>query len=480
MEVNKDKDNKFNAHFESYIKYVRGIKSNRFYKLLKKFTYLNHTRGPHMDFYNNPLGFNGSTLNKKVNKLRSKLIKAMICFVYTSKNKIYLHNHIIDIINEQLEKCTSNDDYWKRYGFNDKQIVRINVIYNMFKLFLQDYALTKHHGGDIIGMGGTDTGDKMYEYNIKLITSLEITPKALQDFAFRELERKCKELCELDGVSLSPDIALASTVKKIMDAEKIKGTPIENEHTLFVECKKILISHHQKMKDMFDKRVKLPNVNKMTVKPIPTMLSKWASKGRANKNNIYVNTKRLDVYKMEILPRLMAHEGIPGHLLGLTNHYRQVERLKIPKKVKPIIMRGIKMLKEGWALYAERLVLDITNPNIKRSLIMNEIYYCVRTIIDIGLNYSKATVIDMDSAEHLLKSYTALSDESITAEIYKCIANPGNASSYMMGLIFYQEMEAICRRELREKFNMRNYLSKLVTSPLNAKELYNYMTTFNE
>jgi uncharacterized protein (DUF885 family) len=138
------------------------------------------------------------------------------------------------------------------------------------------------------------------------------------------------------------------------------------------------------------------------------------------------------------------------------------------------------MLKEGWALYAERLVLDITNPNIKRSLIMNEIYYCVRTIIDIGLNYSKATVIDMDSAEHLLKSYTALSDESITAEIYKCIANPGNASSYMMGLIFYQEMEAICRRELREKFNMRNYLSKLVTSPLNAKELYNYMTTFNE
>ena len=55
-----------------------------------------------------------------------------------------------------------------------------------------------------------------------------------------------------------------------------------------------------------------------------------------------------------------------------------------------------------------RFIVKLVNTNLK-NIMMNDI----RAIIDIGLNCSECRVLTLDSARHLLKNYTQLSDADV-------------------------------------------------------------------
>ena len=468
----------FDDHFNNYIKYINEIKKDKRYRLAKRLFYLTHTHGPHMDFYNNPLGFNGNNLEKKITKLRSKLIKAMICVIQCERRHIYINKNIVEIIIEQLDACTVNGGYWTRYGFNEYQVNRIQLNYQMLIIFYKEYLLRAHKSNGVDGIGSTENGDKLYEFLLKLNTSLDLDPKELQIFAFRKLTsdvRKYGELMdinELRDITINSDNMYNSTFMNLMINERVTGTSLNSEQELLSESKKVLIEHHQNSKNLFNDTVKLPNITKVTVKAMPSLISKWSSKGRANKNTIYINTDKYGSYKKEILPRLLAHEGIPGHLLERSNQYKIIKDMTINKKIKPIVMRGIKMLKEGWAVHSETLILKDTMDN-RKSLLLNRIYYDVRTIIDVGLNYSKGKKISTTDAFEFMKNFTGLTDDSITVEMHKCIGNPSNACSYMMGSIYFDNL---VNDSIKNGINAKDVYSHIVTSPLNAKELYKFIT----
>lgn len=470
---------KFNDHFDNYIAYINDIKKDKRYKIAKRFFYLNHTKGPHMDFYNNPLGFNGRNLEKKITKLRSKLIKAMICTMQCERRAIYINKDIVSIIIDQLKLCISNKDYWKRYGFDNYQSERIQLNYQMLINFYKEYILRVHKGRKVEGIGSTDNGDKLYEFLLKLNTSLDINPTDLQQFAFRNLTANIKKYGKLtnnnslENVVIDSDNLFNNEFSELMIKERQTGTPIKSEQELLIESKKILIQHHKNSLNLFNKNIKMPNITKVTIKAIPSLISKWSSKGRANKNTIYINTDKYDTYKKEMLPRLLAHEGIPGHLLERSNQYKVVDAMDIDKKIKPIVSRGIKMLKEGWAIHSEAIILENNFEN-KRSLLLNRIYYDVRTIIDIGLNYSKCKNFSVSEAFSFVKNFTGLTDDSITAEINRYIGNPSNACAYMMGAIYFDNLE---HTAIKNGVDTKDLYSYIVTIPLNAKELFKFATT---
>jgi len=469
---------KFDDHFNNYVKYINKIKKDKMYRLTKRLFYLTHTKGPHMDFYNNPLGFNGSNLEKKITKLRSKIIKAMICVIQCERRHVYVNKRIVEIIIEQLEMCIDNKGYWLRYGFNEYQVSRIQLNYQMLIIFYKEYLLRARKSNGIEGIGSTENRDKLYKYLLKLNTSLDLDPAELQIFAFRNLTSNVRKYGELMNINELRDITINidnmhnSTFMNLMINERVTGTSINSEHELLAESKKILIEHHQNSKQLFDDTIKMPNITKVTVKAIPSLISKWSSKGRANKNTIYINTDKYSSYKKEILPRLLAHEGIPGHLLERSNQCKIIKDMDINKKIKPIVMRGIKMLKEGWAVHSESILLKDTMDN-RRSLLLNRIYYDVRTIMDVGLNYSKGQRISMNAAFDFVKNFTGLTDDSITAEIHKCIGNPSTACSYMMGAIY---IDNLVEAAFRNGLDTKTIYSRIITSPLNAQELYKFIT----
>jgi uncharacterized protein (DUF885 family) len=440
-----------------YINYVTYIKSDKYYGIHKWLFYITPDRGPHLDFYNNPIGFDGSTLEKKITKLRAKFIKGIIYLTDCDKSNVYINQHTVNEIVKQLEKCILNKDYWIRYGFNSKQSERITSIYHMLIAFFNDYLQEKRKKTPVVGIGSTSEGDNLYKFLIKMNNSIDIDPVQLQLFATRNLNRHIAEL-----INYSKDTG-RDTIESIMNIERSSGKHFESEKELLIESKKILIDLHKKTEKLFSKKIKIPNITKLTVKVVPSIDSKWSSKSKFDKNTIYIDTTRYKNYIKSELYGILAHEGLPGHLLEKINEKIVIDDLSIDSDLRPICFRGIKMMHDGWAIYSNKLV----NTDVK-SIIMNSILYDLRAIIDIGLNCSEGRVLTLDEARYLLKNYTQLSDARIDDELRGYLASPGEATSYIIGELFFNEIRRIATTN---SVDIKQLNTMLLTNISTASEL---------
>lgn len=447
-----------NKNVIDYVNYIKNIKNDKYYGLHKQIFYITPRRGPHLDFYNNPIGFDGSTLEKKITKLRTKFIKGILYISECDKNKVIVNRYVVLEIVKQLEQCISNRDYWIRYGFNSRQSTRIISIYQMLIAFYNDYLHTKRKDVSVVGIGCTSAGDSMYRFLVKMHNSIDIDPVQLQSFAIRNLSKHVTEF-----VNHMNSADTTHTITTLMNNERSNHVHFESEKELLVESKKILIDLHEKTQKLFSGNIKIPNITKLTVKVVPSIDSKWSSKSNFDKNTIYIDTTKYKNYIKSELYGILAHEGLPGHLLEKINEKIVIEHLDIDSDLHPICFRGIKMLHEGWAIYSSKLV----NADLK-NIMMNSILYDVRAIIDIGLNCSGCKVLTLDSARQLLKDYTQLSDERIEEEIHICLTSPGEATTYIMGELFFDELRNIATKN---RIDPKKLHTMLLTNISTASEL---------
>jgi len=441
-----------------YVNYVKNIKNDKYYVLQKKIFYITPHRGPHLDFYNNPIGFDGSTLEKKITKLRAKFIKGIIYLSECDKNKVMVNQYIVNEIVKQLEQCISNSDYWRRYGFNSKQSGRIISIYQMLIAFYKDYLQTKRKATDVVGIGRTLMGNNLYKFLIKMNNSIDIDPVQLQLFAIRSLHKHINEF-----VNYMNALGSKHTITEIMNIERAGGVHFESEKELLVESKKILIDLHEKIQKLFSGDIKIPNITKLTVKVVPSIDSKWSSKSKFDKNTIYIDTTKYKNYIKSELYGILAHEGLPGHLLEKINEKIVIEHLDIDSELHSICFRGIKMLHEGWAIYSSKLV----NTDLK-NIMMNSILYDIRAIIDIGVNCSECKVLTLDNSRQLLKDYTQLSDARIDEELHTCLTSPGEATTYIIGESFFNKIHGIATAN---RIDIKQLNTMLLTNISTASEL---------
>jgi uncharacterized protein (DUF885 family) len=169
---------------------------------------------------------------------------------------------------------------------------------------------------------------------------------------------------------------------------------------------------------------------------------------------------------------MLAHEGLPGHLLEKTNEKLVIKNLEIEDDIYPICFRGIKMLHEGWAIYSNKLV----NTDIKFNM-MNSILYDIRAIIDIGLNCNDGIILTIDDATQLLKQFTRLSDVRISDEIQRYLTSPGEATSYIIGELVFDE---ICRIATVNNIDTNTLNTMLVTNVSTVSQLFTRVKTCNE
>ena len=210
------------------------------------------------------------------------------------------------------------------------------------------------------------------------------------------------------------DLFPSEDFKKFMTMHKKEGTPINSEKELLSMSQNLVIDLHKQTKNLFNENVIIPDISKIKIKSIPKLVSLWSSKGKANSKAIYLNVHNLYKYRKESLKRLIAHESLPGHFLERTNSNKILKEMNLSKDIYYLSMRGIKMIKEGWAVYAENIISDKNNKIEQKYLILNKIFYCIRTIVDIGINYNGMKI---ETGKQLLNEYTSLHTNSINAEI---------------------------------------------------------------
>jgi uncharacterized protein (DUF885 family) len=165
----------------------------------------------------------------------------------------------------------------------------------------------------------------------------------------------------------------------------------------------------------------------------------------------FINTYDLRSRPLYEYEALSLHEAVPGHHLQLA---LQQELSHLPNFRRFGLFTAFV---EGWALYAERLGLEVgfyQDPYSDFGRLTYEMWRACRLVVDTGihaLGWSRQQAIDF-MAEH-----TALSLLNITNEVDRYIAWPGQALGYKLGELHICELRARAEQALGARFDLRAF-----------------------
>ena len=195
------------------------------------------------------------------------------------------------------------------------------------------------------------------------------------------------------------------------------------------------------------------------IKPIPAETAEGTTTAYAQPGSLaagvastyWVNTSKLDQRPFWELPALTTHEAMPGHLFQLALQ----QELEMPDFRK--YQASFTAYVEGWALYTERLGIEMgiyDTPEKQMGRLSYEMWRACRLVVDTGLHakgWSKAQAVSY------MKDNTALTDANIEAEVNRYISWPGQALGYKMGELKIRELRARAETALGPKFDLRRF-----------------------
>lgn len=160
------------------------------------------------------------------------------------------------------------------------------------------------------------------------------------------------------------------------------------------------------------------------------------------------------------------HESAPGHHLQLAQMMHQAESLTRFQRLGVLISgHG-----EGWALYAERLMLELgylDDPVYELGWLSGQALRAARVILDIGLHCEMR--IPADEAFHpgerwrtelglpFLLERTGYPEGQLASEVDRYLSYPGQAISYKIGERVFLQGRDRARRRLGSRFDLKEF-----------------------
>ena len=158
-----------------------------------------------------------------------------------------------------------------------------------------------------------------------------------------------------------------------------------------------------------------------------------------------------DYYAM---PTLAYHEGVPGHHFQIS----LAQESDLPLFRNAVIFTGYT---EGWALYAERLAWDLgwydDDPHGNLGRLQMEAFRAARLVIDTGI-HTKGWTFD-EALAFFVENVGFNSGDNVSSdfEISRYISWPGQATSYMVGMLKILELRQRASDTLGGNFDLAEF-----------------------
>lgn len=186
----------------------------------------------------------------------------------------------------------------------------------------------------------------------------------------------------------------------------------------------------------------------------PSQTTAYYSRGdirNAQPGYFYANTYALDQRPKYEMISLALHEAVPGHhfQVAIAQELQDVPEFR---KHSWFTAYG-----EGWALYAERLGLEMNffeDPYDNFGRLLYEMWRACRLVVDPGMH---ALGWSREKAVQFMLDNTALSELNVNTEIDRYIAWPGQATAYKIGELKIRELRGIAEDRLGERFDVRAF-----------------------
>ena len=355
--------------------------------------------------------------------------------------------------------------------------------YRRFRQFMAEEYLPNCRSS--VGALALPAGREFYRYRVRRFTTLDISPEKVHQRGLAEVKRIRGEMqtiiekvgfidqsaSKATGRPAEGPVLLGKDGKtgQLPGADNNKGdfaafvehlrtSPefyAKTEDELLNRCAFVLKSADGRLPALFGKLPRMP----YGIRPVPKFIAakmtaayyKRPAGDRSDAGFYYLNTYNLPSRPLYTLEALSLHEAVPGHHLQIALQ-QELENVPTFRRY-----NGFTAFVEGWALYAERLGLEMgfyEDPYSDFGRLTMEIWRASRLVVDTGLHYFGWT---REQAIDFLKQNSAMSEHNIRAEVDRYIGWPGQALAYKTGELKIRELRATAEEKLGDAFDIRAF-----------------------
>lgn len=300
-------------------------------------------------------------------------------------------------------------------------------------------------------------GKARYAYDVKVMTTTEMTPRQIHAIGLKEVARIEGEMTAIAKSQGYPDLASF----RAFIAHDPKLHPKDGAE-LIARFSGYLDGMKAKLPEYFGILPKAPLVVMATEpyreKDAPFAEYQGATPDGSRPGRFYVDTYQAQDRSMLSCESTAYHEGLPGHHMQISI----AQELKgLPEFRK---QGGNSAYAEGWALYCEGLGKEMgfyTDPISDYGRLSDEMLRAVRLVVDTGvhdLHWTRQQMVDYFHA------HSSNDEVEIQAETDRYIAWPGQALSYKVGQLTFLRLREKAKQELGAKFDIRAFHDEVLSA----------------
>jgi uncharacterized protein (DUF885 family) len=306
------------------------------------------------------------------------------------------------------------------------------------------------------GIDDTPNGEAYYKHQIKTYTTTNMTADEIHQLGLKEVARILSEMGKV-----KEQVGFNGDIKSFFN--DLRGNKILMPYTEPQQIIDNFNAIHETMKPQIEKLFDVKPKTSFEVRRTEAFREASAS-AEYNPGSLdgtrpgifYAPIPDATKYNVLADEALFLHEAIPGH------HY-QIS-LTQESNILPEFRKTLwySAYGEGWALYTESLGKELglyTDPYQYFGMLGMEMHRAIRLVVDTGI-HSKGW--SREKAIQYSLDNEAESEDSITREIERYMANPGQALSYKIGQLKIRELRARAEKVLGEKFDIKEFHNQVL------------------
>jgi uncharacterized protein (DUF885 family) len=308
------------------------------------------------------------------------------------------------------------------------------------------------------GIGSLPFGKKLYAAYAKQWTTTTLDPETTHQLGLKEVARLQAEM-EVVKKQVGYTGSLKEFMNEVRTSPKLK--PFTTPEQVLANFDRI----YQKIKPNVDRLFAVQPKTKFEIRRTEAFRENSASaeyvQGTADGSRpgiFYVPIPDAKEYNVLEDEDLFLHEAIPGHHFQVS---LQQESTTLPDFRK---FNWFGAYGEGWALYTESLGKELglyQDPYQYLGMLNDEMHRAIRLVVDTGIHCKGWT---REEAIAYSMNNEAGGEASITAEIERYMAIPGQALSYKIGQLKILELRHKAEAKLGKQFDIKIFHEKVLES----------------
>ncbi len=309
---------------------------------------------------------------------------------------------------------------------------------------------------ETVGMAALPNGRDWYAYQVRNITTTDLTPEQIHQIGQDEVKRI---LAQMDAVR--ERVGFQGSREEFFRFTS-------SDPQFFFATERELLDGYEAMRGqigpeldrLFETKPKAP----FEIRPVEAFRAASASAASYQRPSddgsrpgiFFVNTANLDARPKWAMTALYLHEAEPGH------HYQLATQQELTELPRFRRFGGYTAYTEGWGLYAESLGEELgayEDPYQYYGRLAAELWRSIRLVSDTGLHALGWT---REQTLEFMRANSPEPEERMVAEAERFMAIPGQALAYKLGELKIRELRTRAEKALGERFDVRAFHTQVL------------------